>query len=129
MGFDLKNLLIGSEGTLGIITSAILKTFPIPINPTSIFFSLKNLKDVAFVFEKITALFQEKILAETIHKFPFTLFEFRECQLTQYDRRHKLTSRCGTLNRTKTSTLTEKGKIQQKQHTQKVPWSLCLVAL
>ena len=63
MGFDLKNLLIGSEGTLGIITSAILKTFPIPINPISVFLSLKNLKDVAFVFEKITELFQEKILA------------------------------------------------------------------
>ena len=38
MGFDLKSLLIGSEGTLGIITAAILKTFPKPTNPISVFF-------------------------------------------------------------------------------------------
>ena len=63
MGFDLKNLLIGSEGTLGIITSAILKTFPIPKNPVSIFFSVNNLDDVLFVFEKISNDFQDKILA------------------------------------------------------------------
>jgi len=31
-GYDLRNLLIGSEGTLGIITAASLKLFPIPTN-------------------------------------------------------------------------------------------------
>ena len=29
-GYDIRNLLIGSEGTLGIITAANLRTFPIP---------------------------------------------------------------------------------------------------
>ncbi len=29
-GYDLKNLLIGSEGTLGVITAAVLKLFPQP---------------------------------------------------------------------------------------------------
>ena len=29
-GYDLKNLLIGAEGTLGVITAATLKLFPLP---------------------------------------------------------------------------------------------------
>ena len=29
-GFDLKHLLIGSEGTLGIITAATIQLFPLP---------------------------------------------------------------------------------------------------
>ncbi len=30
LGYDLKDLLIGSEGTLGIITAAVLRLFPRP---------------------------------------------------------------------------------------------------
>jgi len=31
-GYDLRNLYIGSEGTLGIITAAVMKLYPAPIN-------------------------------------------------------------------------------------------------
>ena len=53
-GYDLRNLLIGSEGTLGVITAATLKTFPLPEekivsmlkveNPTAAIVLLKELE-------------------------------------------------------------------------------------
>ncbi|MFC1457613.1 FAD-binding oxidoreductase [Microvirga arabica] len=37
MGYDLKNLFIGSEGTLGVITAAVLRLFPRPKSRTVAF--------------------------------------------------------------------------------------------
>ena len=42
-GYDLKQLLIGSEGTLGIITAAALKLFPKPIARATAILSLPHL--------------------------------------------------------------------------------------
>lgn len=44
-GYDLKDLLIGAEGTLGIITAAVFKLFPRPVTRTTGFLSLRSLKD------------------------------------------------------------------------------------
>lgn len=41
-GYDLKDLFIGSEGTLGIITSVVLKLFPKPADKETAFVSLEN---------------------------------------------------------------------------------------
>ena len=41
-GYDLKNLFIGSEGTLGIITKAVLKVRPIPESKAVIIATFKN---------------------------------------------------------------------------------------
>ncbi len=41
-GYDLKNLFIGSEGSLGIITRAVLRLYPTPQNKIVAFFGVKN---------------------------------------------------------------------------------------
>ena len=44
-GYDLKDLLIGAEGTLGIITAAVLKLFPLPAEKATAFVSLAKIDD------------------------------------------------------------------------------------
>ncbi len=50
-GYDLRDLFIGSEGTLGIITAAVLRLFPRPAEQTAAFVALERLEDVARLFE------------------------------------------------------------------------------
>ncbi|MEQ9813410.1 MAG: FAD-binding oxidoreductase [Azospirillaceae bacterium] len=41
-GYDLKQLFLGTEGTLGIITAAVLKLFPLPRDSATAFLALEN---------------------------------------------------------------------------------------
>ena len=49
-GYDLKNLFIGSEGTLGIITGAVLKLFPRPEERAPAIAGLASVEDAARFF-------------------------------------------------------------------------------
>ena len=52
-GYDLKDLLIGAEGTLGIITAAVFKLFPAPRARLTAFLSVAKLEDAVTVLNRL----------------------------------------------------------------------------
>jgi FAD/FMN-containing dehydrogenase len=55
-GYDLKHLFVGAEGTLGIITAAVLKLFPRPRGMATAWIGLDSVEDVL----QLLALFQSR---------------------------------------------------------------------
>ena len=56
-GYDLKNLFIGAEGTLGIITGATLKLFPLPKLKTTVFVEANKISNAL----KLLNIFQAEL--------------------------------------------------------------------
>lgn len=52
-GYSLKDLVIGSEGTLAIITEATLKIVPLPSNSTSILVPFSSMEEAIYIVPKI----------------------------------------------------------------------------
>lgn len=52
-GYDLKQLFIGSEGTLGIVTRAVVKVFPAHQSRNSALVALRSFGDVAQLLQKL----------------------------------------------------------------------------
>src|SRR5690606_38510846 len=48
-GYDLRNLFIGSEGTLGVITAATLKLYPQPVAQRTALLALRSIEDAVTV--------------------------------------------------------------------------------
>ena len=67
-GYDLKNLMIGSEGSLGVITAASLKLFPRPRNFGTAFLTVNNPQDALALLAMTRELAGETVSAfELMH--------------------------------------------------------------
>lgn len=56
-GYDLRDLYIGSEGTLGIITAATLKLYPLPVAQRTAMLALNSMEDAVTVLSRARAGF------------------------------------------------------------------------
>ncbi|MDC1382631.1 FAD-binding oxidoreductase [Candidatus Puniceispirillum sp.] len=54
-GYDLKDLFIGSEGTLGIITAATMRLFPIPVSVSTAFAEVRDVDAAVELLQKVQA--------------------------------------------------------------------------
>jgi FAD/FMN-containing dehydrogenase len=54
-GYDLKQLFIGSEGTLGVITRAILKLLPQPRSQNTALLAVKQFRDLPVILRQLSA--------------------------------------------------------------------------
>ena len=56
-GYDLRDLFIGSEGTLGILTAATLKLYPLPVAQRTAMLALRSLDDAVALLSRARAGF------------------------------------------------------------------------
>ncbi len=56
-GYDLRDLFIGSEGTLGIITAVTLKLYPLPVAQRTAMLALNSMEDAVTVLSRARAGF------------------------------------------------------------------------
>ncbi len=72
-GYDLKNLFIGAEGTLGIITAATLKLFQLPKMITTLFVEANEISNAIKLLNTFKSYFPDRI--ESFELMPKSFWE------------------------------------------------------
>jgi D-lactate dehydrogenase (cytochrome) len=73
-GYDLKHLFIGAEGTLGVITKAVLKLFPAPKTSTTVFVAFPKIGYVLELFNQVQNICGDLLTAyELVPRFALEL--------------------------------------------------------
>ncbi len=62
-GYDLKQIFVGAEGTLGIITKAVLKLFPAPKVSTTVLVALPKIDAILGLFDQTRELCGDRLTA------------------------------------------------------------------
>src|SRR5207245_10320242 len=60
-GYDLKQLFIGAEGTLGVITAAVLKLFPLPKSHATAVVALQSPEKALALLERALDAYGERL--------------------------------------------------------------------
>jgi FAD/FMN-containing dehydrogenase len=81
-GYDLKQLFVGAEGTLGVVTAAALKLFPAIRSRSIAMIQVASVADALAIFERARRLFGERISSFEIIGSSYMDFVLRYVQGT-----------------------------------------------